>query len=66
MDAPGSWPYRYCEDRQVAFVVSDDGSAVPLLKHTTPGPTPVTSGFPDGQVDNPPPEEMAAPDYQTD
>lgn len=60
------WPYRYCQDRQVAFVQTDDGSAVPLLKHTKPGPTPITSGYPDRQPGSPPPEEMASPDYQSD
>lgn len=66
MDAEVHWPYRYCEDRQVALVHDDDGSAVPLLKHTKPGPTPVTSGTVDGLPSRPPPEEMASPDYQSD
>jgi hypothetical protein len=66
MDVELDWPYRYCEDRQVAFVHSDDGSRVPYLKHTKPGPTPVTSGNTDGQPGKAPPEEMASPDYQSD
>jgi hypothetical protein len=66
MDAEVRWPYRYCPERQVALVHLDDGSAVPLLKHTKPGPTPVTSGTVDGQPGRPPPEEMASPDYQSD
>ncbi|MGH3753330.1 MAG: hypothetical protein ACRDRP_11640 [Pseudonocardiaceae bacterium] len=43
-----------------------DGSLVPLLKHTKPGPTPPTdtSGVVDGNPKNPPPEEMMNPDYQ--
>ncbi|HKR48207.1 MAG TPA: hypothetical protein VJT72_01285 [Pseudonocardiaceae bacterium] len=49
MDVELDWPYRYCEDRQVAFVHGDDGSAVPFLKHTKPGPTPITSGTTDGR-----------------
>lgn len=47
MDAGLSVHYGYCEERQVAFVYCDDGSSVPLLKHTKPGPTPVTSGTTD-------------------
>lgn len=58
--------YGYCEDRQAAVVRTEDGSMVPLLGHTRPGPTPVTSGFSDGQPGKPPPEEMANPDYQSD
>jgi hypothetical protein len=66
MDVEVSWPYQYCPERQVAFVRCDDGSMVPYLKHTKPGPTPVTSGTVDGQPGKPPPEEMASPDYQSD
>lgn len=58
--------YRYCPQRQIALALSEDGVFEPLLRHTQPGPTPVTSGFPDGQKDNPPPEEMADPDFQSD
>lgn len=58
--------YRDCPDRQVSLVLAGDGSFEPLLKHTKPGPTPVTSGYPDGQPGNPPPEELARPDYQSD
>lgn len=58
--------YRYCPQRQVSLVMTDDGAFEPLLKHTQPGPTPVTSGTTDGDPKNPPPEEMASPDYQSD
>ncbi len=67
VDAPSGWHYRYCEERQVAYVHSADGTAVPLAKHTRPGPTPAaTSGTSDGDPRNPPPEEMGSPDYQSD
>lgn len=66
MDADLSLHYGYCADRQVGLVYSDDGTAVPLLKHTRAGPTPVTSGTTDGQPGKSPPEEMGNPDYQTD
>lgn len=66
VDAPLDWSYRYCEDRQVAFVHGIEGSVMPLAKHTRPGPTPVTSGTTDGDPRNPPPEEMGTPDYQSD
>jgi hypothetical protein len=60
--------YGYCEDRQVGLVRDDDGSMVPLLRHTRPGPTEAqTTGYKtDGNPNNPPPEEMGDPDYQTD
>ncbi|MGH3917014.1 MAG: hypothetical protein ACRDTC_26925, partial [Pseudonocardiaceae bacterium] len=66
MDADLSLRYGYCADRQVGLVYSEDSAALPLLKHTKPGPTPVTSGTTDGQPGKPPPEEMANPDYQSD
>lgn len=66
MDVDLSVHYGYCADRQTALVHSADGSTVPLLSHTRPGPTPVTSGFPDGQPGQAPPEEMSTPDYQSD
>lgn len=66
MDVDLGAHYRYCPERQVSLVLSDDGSFEPLLKHTNPGPTPVTSGYSDGDPKNPPPEEMANPDYQSD
>jgi putative ATP-grasp target RiPP len=65
--APPSLGYTYCHERQIALVQDEDGSLVPLLKHTQPGPTPAaTSATPDGDPNNPPPEEMLAPDYQND
>ncbi len=66
MDVDPGVHYQYCEERQIALVRSGDGAVVPLLRHTKPGPTPVTSGTTDGQPGNPPPEEMASPDYQSD
>ena len=66
MDADLSSHYGYCQSQQVAVVYSDGGLTVPLLKHTRPGPTPVTSGTTDGQPGKTPPEEMGNPDYQTD
>lgn len=60
--------YGYDPVRQVGFVRTPDGQIVQLAKHTTPGTTTAqTTGFPgDGNPQNPPPEEMGTPDYQTD
>jgi hypothetical protein len=66
MDVDLGVHYRYCPERQVSSVLSAEGSYEPLLKHTQPGPTPVTSGTTDGDPRNPPPEEMASPDHQSD
>jgi hypothetical protein len=55
--------YGYCEERQIGVVHIQDGLVLPLLKHTQPGPTPVTSGNPDGQG---PSEEVSNQDYQND
>ena len=55
--------YGYCEDRQIGVVHVAEGLTVPLLEHTTPGPTPVTSGGPDGQG---PSEEVTNQDWQSD
>jgi hypothetical protein len=66
---PGSTPvYSYDPRRQVGLVRGPDGQYVELAKHTNPGATPAsTTGYPgDGDPNNPPPEEMGAPDYQTD
>jgi putative ATP-grasp target RiPP len=66
---PGLGPrYEYCEIRQIAVVHGDDGSVVPLSRHTKPGATePQTSGYPsDGNPASPPPEEMSGTDYQSD
>jgi putative ATP-grasp target RiPP len=66
LDDPPAWRYTYCPQRQLALVHDEDGSVVPLLKHTQPGATPgATSGSGDGQGPNPPPEEVGNPDYQT-
>lgn len=50
LDTPPTWRYIYCHERQVALVYDEDGSLVPLLKHTKPGATPgaTTSGGPAG------------------
>jgi putative ATP-grasp target RiPP len=60
--------YRYCPLRQIALVSDEDGSLVPLLRHTKPGATPgATSGYvgtPDGQGGSP--EEVGDPDHQED
>lgn len=67
LDTPPTWRYTYCHERQIALVYDEDGSLVPLLKHTKPGATPgaTTSGGPDGDPrDPPPPEEVGSPDYQ--
>jgi putative ATP-grasp target RiPP len=68
LDAAPPWRYTYCHDRQIALIYDEDGSLVPLLKHTKPGatPSPGTSATPDGNPKNPPPEEMLPADYQTD
>lgn len=68
LDTPSTWRYTYCPERQIALVYDEDGSLIPLLRHTKPGPTPSpgTSATPDGHPRNPPPEEMLAPDYATD
>jgi len=60
--------YRYDPDLQIGFVQDRDGNEVKLAKHTNPGATPAsTTGYPgDGDPQKPPPEEMGAPDYQTD
>lgn len=57
--------YTYCHERQIALVHDEDGSLIPLLRHTRPGPTPEQkSGLdPDGQR---PGEEVGAPDWQPD
>ncbi|MGH3770631.1 MAG: putative ATP-grasp-modified RiPP [Pseudonocardiaceae bacterium] len=60
--------YEYCPQRQIALVYDEDGSLVPLLRHTQPGATPgATTGFvstPDGQGGSP--EEVTDPDHQED
>jgi len=67
LDAPPPWRYTYCHERQVALVYDEDGSMIPLLRHTRPGATPgATSGAGDGQGPNPPPEEVGHPDHQAD
>ncbi|MGH3697683.1 MAG: putative ATP-grasp-modified RiPP [Pseudonocardiaceae bacterium] len=68
LDTPPPWRYTYCHERQIALVHDEDGSLVPLLKHTQPGatPSPGTSATPDGDPNNPPPEEMLPPDHQND
>lgn len=68
LDTPPKWRYTYCHDRQIAMVYGEDGTLTPLLKHTRPGatPSPGTSVVVDGDPENPPPEEMLAPDYQED
>lgn len=68
LDQPPTWRYTYCHERQIALIYDEDGSPVPLLKHTQPGatPSPGTSATPDGNPKNPPPEEMLAPDHQND
>jgi putative ATP-grasp target RiPP len=68
LDTPPAWRYTYCHERQIALVYDEDGSLIPLLRHTRPGPTPSpgTSATPDGQPGNPPPEEMLPPDHQND
>lgn len=68
LDTPPTWRYTYCHERQIALVYDEDGSLVPLLRHTKPGVTPPvdTSGFVDGQPGHAPPEELMNPDYQTD
>lgn len=65
LDAPARWRFSYCPVQQVGLVHESDGSVVPLVKHTKPGPTPgTTSGVPDGDPRKPPPEEMGPSDYQ--
>lgn len=65
LDTPPTWRYKYCPERQIAVVDDADGTLVPLLRHTKPGPTPAaTSGYSDGDPRNPPPEEVGSPDYQ--
>ncbi|MGH9207792.1 MAG: hypothetical protein ACRD1G_14760, partial [Acidimicrobiales bacterium] len=68
LDTPATWRYIYCHERQIALVYAEDGSLVPLLRHTKPGATPPvdTSYVTDGDPNNPPPEEMINPDYQAD
>lgn len=67
LDTPPTSRYTYCHERQIALVHDEDGSLIPLLKHTQPGPTPAsTSYITDGDPQNPPPEEMNAPDHQSD
>ncbi|MEO7193554.1 MAG: putative ATP-grasp-modified RiPP [Pseudonocardiaceae bacterium] len=60
--------YQYCHERQIALVYDEDGSLVPLLRHTQPGATPgATSGYvgkPDSQGGSP--EEVEDPDHQED
>lgn len=58
--------YTYDPEQQITLVHDADGAVVPLSKHTKPGPTkPEKSGYQtDGDPNNPPPEEMTAPDYQ--
>ncbi len=50
LDTPPTWRYTYCHERQIALVYDKDGSLVPLLRHTKPGPTPSpgTSARPTG------------------
>jgi hypothetical protein len=55
--------YGYCEELQIGVVHVQEGLRVPLLKHTAPGPTPITSGTPDGQG---PSEEVSNQDWQND
>ena len=66
LDTPPTWRYTYCHERQIALIYDEDGSLVPLLKHTQPGATPGQTtghqGTPDGK--NPSPEEVGDPDYQ--
>jgi putative ATP-grasp target RiPP len=68
LDTPPPWRYTYCHERQIALVYDEDGSLIPLLRHTRPGPTPSpgTSATPDGQPGKLPPEEMLPPDHQND
>jgi len=56
LHAPSPWRYTYCPERQIALVHDGDGSLIPFLRHTKPGPTPSpgTSATPDGQPGNPP------------
>lgn len=60
--------YQYCPQRQIALVYDEDGSLIPLLRHTRPGATPgATSGYvgtPDRQGESP--EEVEDPDHQED
>ncbi|MGQ0779297.1 MAG: putative ATP-grasp-modified RiPP [Pseudonocardiales bacterium] len=67
LDTPPTWRYTYCHERQIALVYDEDGSLIPLLKHTKPGATQgATSGGGDGQGPNRPPEEVGPPDHQAD
>jgi len=68
LDTPPTWRYTYCHERQIALVHDEDGSLVPLLRHTKPGATPPvdTTYIPDQDPNNPPPEEFTNPDYQSD
>jgi putative ATP-grasp target RiPP len=67
LDTPPARRYTYCHERQIALVYDEDGSLVPLLRHTKPGVTPPdTSYVSDEDPNNPPPEEMMPADYQTD
>jgi hypothetical protein len=59
--------HSYDTERQIGLIRDSNGQDVPLLKHTKPGATPApTTGYRDGDPNNPPPEEMGSPDYQTD
>ncbi len=64
LDTPPTWRHTYCHERQIALVYDEDGSLIPLLKHTQPGPTPGETSGVDGDPRNPPPEEMGSPDWQ--
>jgi putative ATP-grasp target RiPP len=68
LDTPPTWRSTYCHERQIAMVYDEDGSLVPLLRHTKPGATPPTDTtfIPDQDPRNPPPEELLPPDYQPD
>jgi putative ATP-grasp target RiPP len=65
LDTPPTWRYTYCPERQIALVYEEDGSLVPLLRHTRPGPTPgqKSNMDPDGQK---PGEEVGSPDWAQD
>ena len=34
LDTPPPWRYTYCHERQIALVYDEDGSLIPLLRHT--------------------------------
>ncbi|MGH3813645.1 MAG: putative ATP-grasp-modified RiPP [Pseudonocardiaceae bacterium] len=66
LDTQPTWRYTYCHERQIALVHDEDGSLIPLLKHTKPGATPAPTSGADEDPNNPPAEEVGSPDYQAD